>query len=75
MRVNGLDEQPLELLDSDNPGLAVVTVPGFGHLLVMLDPAHANAGTAIVTRGPGTEQQREVTRVDGRIRLDVVVVP
>jgi hypothetical protein len=81
MRVNGDEQRDLTLVDIKQPGVSCADVPGFGHVLVMHDRTHPSADHAIVTRGPGTEYRREVTRIEDRIevlmlhksdRLDVV---
>lgn len=73
MRVlGGAEEVPLRVEPLDNTAVICVATRGFGHLIITRDPAHPNAGTAIVTHGPGQERQAPVTRVDGRIECELL---
>jgi len=61
MRMFGKEESPLEMryLNHEVWG---VEVPGFGFLIVVRADDKPNSHLALVTRGPGTAQERPVVR-------------
>lgn len=69
MLVLGMDRVPLDIVDLDPsiPNLTCVAVPGFGHML-----AHPERDVALFTQGPGTEHERPVRHIDGRIECDLL---
>lgn len=71
MQVLGGNESPLEMryLNKDVWG---VEVPGFGMLIVVRDDDRPNSGVALLTRGPGTAQERPVTRTVNEIRCEML---
>lgn len=61
-----------ELVDLDNPKIACVVVPGFGHLIVANGPD--GVPRAVLAQGPGQgDHQREVKQFDdGHVEVELL---
>jgi hypothetical protein len=70
--VPGVNDTPLTIEPIQNQEVVVVRVPGFGHMVVTKSADAVNGDQAMMTRGPGTEHARPVTRNGNLIEVEML---